>query len=70
MMKPFKVGDQVWWNSEAGRVQGHITRVHSKDVEFKGDTHHARPEATRKLWRLRWVQVPTPEESRRAVPRP
>ena len=39
--KRFKVGDHVSWNSEAGRVRGRIVRVHTKDVEYKGYTHHA-----------------------------
>ena len=43
-MNKFKVGDHVVWNSEAGRVTGTITRVHLKNVEFKGYTHHATPE--------------------------
>jgi hypothetical protein len=37
----FKVGDHVRWNSEAGRVSGKITRVHTKDTNYKGYTHHA-----------------------------
>ena len=37
----FKVGDHVTWNSEAGRVSGTIIRVHTKDVDYKGYTHHA-----------------------------
>ena len=41
MKKPFKVGDHVSWNSEAGRVRGTIVKVHSKDVNFKGYVHHA-----------------------------
>ena len=28
MVKTFKVGDRVSWNSEAGRVQGKIVKVH------------------------------------------
>lgn len=39
--KPFKRGDHVSWNSEAGRVRGRILRVHMKDVDYKGYTHHA-----------------------------
>jgi len=39
--KTFKVGDHVSWNSEAGRVSGRIVRVHTKDVDYKGYTHHA-----------------------------
>ena len=37
----FKVGDHVSWNSEAGRVTGVITKVHSSDFDYKGYTHHA-----------------------------
>ena len=43
MAKHFNVGDQVSWNSEAGRVSGTIIRVHTSDVEYKGHTHHASP---------------------------
>ncbi|MGD9599366.1 MAG: DUF2945 domain-containing protein [Steroidobacteraceae bacterium] len=38
----FKVGDHVSWNSEAGRVRGRIVKVHTRDVDYKGYTHHAR----------------------------
>ena len=41
MKKTFKVGDHVAWNSEAGRVSGTIIKVHTKDVAYKGYTHHA-----------------------------
>jgi hypothetical protein len=41
MATPFKVGDHVSWNSEAGRVHGRIVRVHRKDVNYKGYVHHA-----------------------------
>ena len=41
MKKAFKVGDHVTWNSEAGRVGGTIIKVHRKDVDYKGYTHHA-----------------------------
>ena len=37
----FKRGDHVSWNSEAGRVSGHITRVVTSEIEFKGYTVHA-----------------------------
>ena len=36
MENKFSVGDHVKWNSEAGMVQGRITKVHVSDVEFKG----------------------------------
>ena len=42
--KPFSRGDHVSWNSEAGRVRGHILRVHTQDVDYKGYTHHATPD--------------------------
>lgn len=41
MAHTFKVGDHVTWNSEAGHVSGHIMRVHTQDVDYKGYTHHA-----------------------------
>ena len=44
MARTFRVGDHVSWNSEAGRVRGTILRVHTKDVTYKGYTHHASPE--------------------------
>jgi len=44
MPNAFKRGDHVSWNSEAGRVRGHILRVHTRDVDYKGYTHHASPE--------------------------
>jgi hypothetical protein len=37
----FKVGDHVRWNSEAGMVSGRIIKVHTKDADYKGYTHHA-----------------------------
>ncbi|MEJ1088862.1 DUF2945 domain-containing protein [Microbacterium sp. Mu-80] len=37
----FKVGDHVSWNSEAGRVSGHITKVHTADFDYKGHTRRA-----------------------------
>ena len=40
MAKAFKVGDHVAWNSEAGHVSGRIVKVHKKDVNYKGYTHH------------------------------
>ncbi len=40
-MTIFKVGDHVSWNSEAGRVSGKIIKVHKRDFDYKGYTHHA-----------------------------
>ncbi|UAY56694.1 hypervirulence associated TUDOR domain-containing protein [Arachidicoccus terrestris] len=41
MAEKFKVGDHVRWNSEAGKVSGIIIKVHTKDFDYKGYTHHA-----------------------------
>lgn len=41
MSRKFKVGDHVAWNSEAGRVSGRIVKVHMKEMNYKGYTHHA-----------------------------
>jgi hypothetical protein len=45
MSRAFKIGDRVSWNSEAGRVSGRIIRVHKRDFEVNGYTHHASAEA-------------------------
>ena len=45
MTERFKVGDRVSWNSEAGRVSGKIIRVHTRDFDHKGHTHHATAES-------------------------
>lgn len=44
MAKRFSVGDRVRWNSEAGQVQGKITKVHTKDVDYKGHTRRCSPD--------------------------
>lgn len=44
MSKKYKVGDHVSWNSEAGRVSGVIKKVHTRDFQYKGYTHHASEE--------------------------
>jgi len=41
MVEKFKIRDRVTWNSEAGRVSGTIIKVHTRNVDFKGYTHHA-----------------------------
>ncbi|MEO6915475.1 MAG: DUF2945 domain-containing protein [Chitinophagaceae bacterium] len=41
MKVEFKIGDQVSWNSEAGRVSGTIIKIHTQDFNYKGYTHHA-----------------------------
>lgn len=44
METKFEVGDKVSWNSEAGRVSGTITKIHTKDFDYKGYTHHTTEE--------------------------
>ena len=44
METKFKAGDKVSWNSEAGRVSGTIIKIHRKDFDHKGYTHHATKE--------------------------
>ena len=41
MSKRFDIGDHVSWNSEAGRVSGRITAIHTRDFQYKGHTRHA-----------------------------
>lgn len=41
MSQRFNVGDHVTWNSEAGHVSGHITKVHTSDFDYKGHTRRA-----------------------------
>ena len=44
MNHPFKVGDRVRWNSEAGMVSGRIIKVHTHDTAYKGHTRRCSPE--------------------------
>lgn len=41
MTSKFNVGDHVRWNSEAGHVGGVISKVHTRDFQYKGHTHRA-----------------------------
>jgi Hypervirulence associated proteins TUDOR domain len=41
MVKTFKVGDHVSWNSEAGRVRGKIVKIHRRNVNYRGYIHRA-----------------------------
>src|SRR3546814_6302869 len=41
MSSRLKIGDHVTWNSEAGHVGGTIVKVHHRDFDYKGHTHHA-----------------------------
>lgn len=43
-MANFTIGDHVSWNSEAGHVSGRIIRIHTRDFDYKGHTHHATPD--------------------------
>ncbi len=45
MKDKFKIGDYVSWNSEAGCVRGAIVRVHTRNFDVNGYTHHAGAEA-------------------------
>jgi hypothetical protein len=45
MHKKLRIGDQVSWNSEAGRVSGRIVKIHTRDVSYKGYVHHASRDA-------------------------
>ena len=40
MSHAFNVGDHVRWNSEACYVSGRITKVHTRDTEYKGHPRH------------------------------
>ena len=35
MSTTYNVGDHVTWDSEAGQVSGRITKVHTKDFDYK-----------------------------------
>jgi len=41
MIKTFKQGDHVAWNSEAGRVTGIIQKKITSEIVFKGYKRHA-----------------------------
>lgn len=36
---------KVRWNAEAGMVSGTIIKIHKKDFNYKGYTHHATKDA-------------------------
>lgn len=40
-MAKYKVGDHVTWNSEAGMVSGHISKIHENDFDYKGHPRRA-----------------------------
>jgi Hypervirulence associated proteins TUDOR domain len=44
LVKTFKRGDHVAWNSEAGRVRGIIVKKLVSDARFNGYVHHATKE--------------------------
>ena len=41
MARTLRIGDHVTWNSEAGRVSGTITAIHTRDFRYKGHLRHA-----------------------------
>ncbi|WP_417722887.1 DUF2945 domain-containing protein [Salipiger sp.] len=44
-MAKYSKGDHVSWNSEAGRVSGHIATVHEADFDYKGHRRRASKDA-------------------------
>ena len=42
-IRKFRIGDHVTWTSEAGFASGTIRKVHTRNVSYKGDMHHASP---------------------------
>jgi hypothetical protein len=44
LKQKFKIGDHVTWNSEAGHASGTIVKIHKRDFDYKGYTHHASKE--------------------------
>lgn len=44
MVKTFKRGDHVMWNSEAGRVTGIVQKKITTEIIFKGYKRHASKE--------------------------
>jgi hypothetical protein len=44
MKHKFHIGDHVTWNSEAGHVSGTIIKIHTRNFQYKGYTHHASDE--------------------------
>ena len=49
MAHEFKRGDNVEWNSEAGRVRGKIKKKILSEIKFKGYTVHASKEVPQYL---------------------
>ncbi|MHA6646376.1 hypervirulence associated TUDOR domain-containing protein [Mesorhizobium sp. A623] len=43
-MGKLSIGDNVTWNSEAGRVSGTIKTIHTRDFDYKGHRRHASEE--------------------------
>lgn len=41
MAHQFRVGDHVSWDSEAGKVSGTITKIHTSDFDYKGHKRRA-----------------------------
>ncbi len=40
MMHRFKIGDKVGWYIEFGPASGTITKVHTHDTDYNGQTRH------------------------------
>lgn len=41
MAQPFKIGDEVSWNSRVGRVVGTVTNICTQDFTYRKRTRHA-----------------------------
>ena len=41
MKKEYKIGDHVKWKYASGYAFGKITKIHTKEFDFMGNTHHA-----------------------------
>lgn len=46
MTERFEIGDHVAWNSEAGRVSGTITVIHTSDFDYKSHRRRASSDRT------------------------
>jgi hypothetical protein len=44
LSQKFKIGEHVTWNSEASHVSDTIVKIHKRDFDYKGYTHHASKE--------------------------
>lgn len=38
-MSGFKIGDNISWNSEVGRVSGKMIKIHTRDFDYEGPAY-------------------------------